>query len=81
MASIIQQIKGQGSAGSVLAGLIRNQTCLLKFWAMINCFGVVGMFNGQDALSFWCSGRSPLMKITTPCGQGVFKGREMLGMP
>ena len=63
------------------ACLIQNETCFLKFWAVINCFRVVGVFNGQDALRYWCSGRSPLMEITTtPCGQGVFKGREMLGM-
>ena len=70
------------SAGLIrFACLIQNETCLLKFWSVINCFRVVGVFNSQDALRYWCSGQSPLMKITTtPCGQGVFKGREMLGM-
>ena len=63
------------------AGLIQNETCLLKFWAVIYCFGVIGVFNGEKALRYLCSGRSPLMKIaTTPCGQGVFQGKEMLGM-
>ena len=33
-----------------------NETYLLKFWVVINCFGVVGVFNGQDALRYWCSG-------------------------
>jgi len=50
---------------------------------VINCFGVVGVFNGQNVLRYWywCGGQSPLMKITTtPCGQGVFKGKEILGM-
>ena len=35
------------------------------------------------SLEYWFYGRLPLMKVSfqaTPCGQGVFKEREMLGM-
>ena len=33
------------------------------------------------SLEYWFYGRSPLSFQATPCGQGVFKGREMLEMP
>ena len=33
-------------------------------WAMINCFGVVRVTNGQDALAYRVSGQFPLMKMS-----------------
>ena len=44
----------------------------------------MGSYAYKMSLEYWFYGRSPLMKVSfqaTPCGQGVFKGREMLGMP
>ena len=61
---------------------VKNEIAMLNLWALINCF-VVGVFKAENTLDYWFSGRSPLMKMsttTTPCGQGVFKGREMLGI-
>ena len=61
---------------------VKNEITMLNLWALINCF-VVGVFEAKNTLKYWFSGWSPLMKMsttTTPCGQGVFKGREMLGM-
>ena len=55
----------------------------LMSWAMINYFGVVRVINGQDALAYWVSGQFPLMKVSfhnNTLWQGVFKGREMLGI-
>ena len=65
------------------ANLVNDEIYMLKLWIVIRCLEVVGVFNVQDALEYWVSGRFPLMKMsttTTPCGQGVFKGREMLGI-
>ena len=61
---------------------VKNEIAMLNLWTLINCF-VVGVFEVENTLDYWFSGRSPLMKMsttTTPCGQGVFKGREMLGI-
>ena len=30
-------------------------------WAMINCFGVIRVINGQDALAYRVSGQFPLI--------------------
>ena len=64
------------------ADLVNDGIYLLKFWTMIRCLEVVGVFNVQDVLEYWVSGQFPLMKMpttTTPCGQSVLKEREMLG--
>ena len=61
---------------------VKNEITMLNLWALINCF-VVNVFEAENTLEYWFSGWSPLMKMsttTTPCGQGVFKGREMLGI-
>ena len=44
------------------------------FWAVLNCFGIVGMFNSKDALEYGLVvGPSWRCHSTTPCGQGVLK--------
>ena len=51
---------------------------------IIKCLEVFDVFSSQDALAYWVSGRFPLMKVSlqaTPCGQGVLKGKEMIGTP
>ena len=51
---------------------------------MIKCLEVFDVFNGQDTLAYWVSGRFPLMKVSfqgTPFGQGVLKWREMIVTP
>ena len=53
------------------------------FWAVVKYLEIFDVFDDQNALAYWISGQFPLMKVSfqaTPCGQGVFKGREMLGM-
>ena len=43
---------------------------------MIKCLEVFDVFNGRDTLTYWVSGRFPLMKVSfqgTPFGQGVLK--------
>ena len=47
-----------------VGGLDNNENYLLKLWVVINCCGVLGVFDGQDALEYRCCGRSPLMNIT-----------------
>ena len=51
---------------------------------IIKCLEVFDVFSSQDALAYWVSGQFPLMKVSlqaTPCGQGVLKGKEMIGTP
>ena len=58
------------------ANLFNDEIYLLKLWIVTRCLEVVGVFNVQDALEYWVSGRFPLMKmstIRTPCGKGVLK--------
>ena len=63
------------------ANLVNDEIYMLKLWIVIRCLEVVGVFNVQDALEYWVSGRFPLMKMSTtktPCAQGVLKEREIL---
>ena len=39
-----------------VGGLDNNENYLLKLWVVINCCGVLGVFDGQDALEYWCCG-------------------------
>ena len=63
------------------ADLVNDEIYLLKLWIVTRCLEVVEVFNIQDALEYWVSGRFPLMKmstIRTPCGQGVLEDSEIL---
>ena len=46
------------------ANLVNVGIYLLKLWAVTWCLEVVGVFNVQDALEYWVSGRFPLMKVS-----------------
>ena len=51
---------------------------------MIKCLEVFDVCNGKYTLANQVSGQFPLMKVSfqaTPRGQGVLKGREMIGTP
>ena len=44
--------------------LVNDGIYLLKLRAVTWCLEVVGVFNVQDALEYWISGRFPLMKVS-----------------
>ena len=46
------------------ANLVNDEIYMLKLWIVIRCLEVVGVFNVQDALEYWVSGRFPLMKVS-----------------
>ena len=53
------------------------------FWGVVKCLEIFDVFDSRGALAYWISGRFPLIKVSfqaTPCGQGDFEGRKMLGM-
>ena len=56
----------------------------LKLWSVTRFLEVVGVFNVQDALEYWVSGRLPLMRVSfhnntlwARCFQGVENVRNM----
>ena len=58
------ELPGRSNHEYSSGGLDNNETYLHKLWVVINCCGVLGVFDGQDALEYWCCGRSPLINIT-----------------
>ena len=61
---VLKELLGRTNHEYSCGGLDSNENYLLKLWVVINCCGVLGVFDGQDALEYWCCGRSPLMNIT-----------------
>ena len=60
------------------------------FWIVINIFGVVGVFDSQNALKYWFSGRFPLMNVSfhnntlwASCfeGEGSVRNLKLYQMP
>ena len=60
------------------------------FWILINIFGVVGVFDSQNALKYWFSGRFPLMNVSfhnntlwASCfvGEGSVRNLKLYQMP
>lgn len=40
-------------------GMRRNGASLLKLWPVGKCLEIFDVFDGQDALAYWISGRFP----------------------
>ena len=64
--------------------LVNDGIYLLKLWVVTWCLEVVGVFNVQDALEYWVSGRFYLMKVSfqnntlwARCFQGEGNVRNM----
>ena len=63
---VFDQKKGHGIKISwcSFADLVNDRNYLLKLWSVTRCLEVVGVFNVQDALEYWVSGRFSLMKVS-----------------
>ena len=54
------------------------------FWAVVKCLEIFDVFDGQDALAYWISGRFPLMKVSlnnTTLWARCFQGEENVVIP
>ena len=83
---VFDQKKGHGIKISwcSFADLVNDSNYLLMLWSVTRCLEVIGVFNVQDVLEYWVSGRFPLVKVSfhnntlwARCFQGVENVRNM----